>query len=168
MSKNSSCGDERVSRRLAREAMNLFSRLPAITAASRKQGQKLLQQVGGLSIVEWRTLWDLTEAGPLTVRQLSEIQRTDHSLLSRALPDMKRKGYVDMRRDEADGRQTIVALTDQGRSAFERAAPLMKKRREALRATFTPEEIATIVGYLDRLEVFLHRPFSDFMDDHDS
>ena len=149
--------------RRLREEQNLFSRLPATYAASRKQGQQILQRAAGLSIVEWRTLWDLTEAGPLTIREIADIQRADHSLLSRALPDMRRKGLVAMRRDAVDGRQTIVDLTDAGRAAYERAAPSMKNRREALRAQFSPEELTQFVGYLDRLEDFLRRPIDDIL-----
>ena len=44
---------ERIAARRVREHFNLFARLPAIYAASRKQGQHLLQIGGGLSIVEY-------------------------------------------------------------------------------------------------------------------
>jgi len=111
-----------------------------------------------LSIVEWRTLWDLAEAGPLTIRDLAAIQRADHSLLSRALPDIRDKGYVTMHRSASDGRQTIVKLTPKGRAAYERAAPVMARRRAALREVFSEEEIRTFAGFLDRLEEFLRIP----------
>ena len=149
---------ERIKARQAREDFNIFSRLPAVYAASRKQGQKLLQDSAGLSIVEWRTLWDLAEVGPMTIRDLATIQRADHSLLSRALPEMKRRGYVDMIRDENDGRQTIVVLAPKGRAAYEQAAPVMARRRAALRASFSDAEIQELVGYLDRLDSFLRQP----------
>ena len=149
---------ERVRLRRSREDYNIFSRLPAVYAASRSQGQKYLQRGGGLSIVEWRTLWDLHEVGPMTIRELAEIQRADHSLLSRALPQMRSKGYVTMRRDEADGRRMLVELAEAGRTAYARAAPIMRKRREALRKEFTEAEIEVLVGFLDRLETFLNRP----------
>ncbi|MBE9639977.1 MarR family winged helix-turn-helix transcriptional regulator [Salipiger mangrovisoli] len=150
--------EARIAARQAREDYNLFSRLPAIYAASRMQGQQFLQHGGGLSIVEWRTLWDLHEVGPMTIRDLATIQRADHSLLSRALPDMRRKGYVTMRRDEGDGRQTIVEIAPAGRAAYDRAAPVMARRRAALREVFSEEEIAVFVGFLDRFEDFLRRP----------
>ena len=153
----------RIRARRAREDRNVFSRLPPVYAASRKQGQHLLQAGGGLSIVEWRTLWDLHEAGPLTIRDLATIQRADHSLLSRALPEMRRKGLVSMERDAADGRQTIVALTDAGRAAYGRAAPVMARRRAALREAFSEDEIAAFIGYLDRLEAFLRSPVDEIL-----
>jgi len=144
--------------RMAREGLNIFSRLPAVYAASRTQGRHFLELCGGLSIVEWRTLWDLAEAGPLTIRDLAAIQRADHSLLSRALPDIRDKGYVTMHRSASDGRQTIVKLTPKGRAAYERAAPVMARRRAALREVFSEEEIRTFAGFLDRLEEFLRIP----------
>lgn len=144
--------------RMEREGLNIFSRLPAVYAASRTQGRNFLKICGGLSIVEWRTLWDLAEAGPLTIQDLAAIQRADHSLLSRALPDIRDKGYVTMYRSTTDGRQTIVELTAKGRAAFERAAPVMARRRAALKEVFSEEEIRTFAGLLDRLEEFLRIP----------
>ena len=99
----------------------------------------------------------------MTIRDLSTIQRTDHSLLSRALPDMKRKGYVRMERSEEDGRQTIVELTDEGRSAYETAAPIMARRRAALREFFSDDEIRAFTGFLDRFEEFLQIPVDQIL-----
>lgn len=155
---------EGIEARRAREDFNVFSRLPAVYAASRTQGQHLLQIGGGLSIVEWRTLWDLHEVGPMTIRDLASIQRSDHSLLSRALPGIRRKGYVTMSRSEEDGRQTIVALTEAGRKAYEHAAPVMARRRAALREAFSEQELAEFVGYLDRLDAFLRTPIEDILE----
>ena len=163
MAKQSEGQAERIRQRRKRADQNLFARLPATYAASRMQGRRFLQAAGGLSIVEWRVLWDLCEAGPMSIRDMAEIQRTDHSLLSRALPEMRKKGLVTMRRDSADGRQMVVAVTEAGRSAYDRAAPIMQRRRAALRAHFTPEEIETFVGLLDRLEAFLRIPVDDIL-----
>lgn len=159
---------ERIAKRRAREGYNLFARLPAIYSASRAQAQKLLQRGGGLSVVEWRTLWDLHEVGPTSVRNLAGIQRTDHSLLSRALPEMKRKGLVITTRSAQDARQTIVEITDAGLAAYERAAPIMRMRREAVRANFTPEELEVFIEYLDRMEVFFNAPIENFLSEDTS
>ena len=148
----------RIRDRRANEDLNVFSRLPAVYAASRTQGQQFLKLGGGLSIVEWRTLWDLFEAGPMTIRDLSAIQRSDHSLLSRALPAMRAKGYITMERDETDKRQTLVDLTPRGRAAYETAAPVMTRRRAALREVMSEDEIRTLIALLGRLEAFLHIP----------
>ena len=149
--------------RQLRESKNLFSRLPAVYAASRKQGQYLLRKSAGISIVEWRTLWDLTEAGPLTIRELAKIQRTDHSLVSRALPVMRNKGLVEMHQNPEDGREMLVAITTQGIAAFDLAAPTMQSRRQELRQRFTSSELDQFIEFLDRLEDFLRSPADDLV-----
>ncbi|MEN8833570.1 MAG: MarR family transcriptional regulator [Pacificibacter sp.] len=148
----------RIEQRRERERKNLFSRMPATYNASRLQAQRIMRHAGGLSIVEWRVLWDLFEAGPMTIRDLAELQRTDHSLLSRALPAMRLKGFVEMERDTADGRQVVIKLADAGREAYEFAAPIMKRRRDALHEMFSEEELDLFVDLLDRLEDYLRRP----------
>ena len=154
---------KRLAKRQASESRNLFSRLPAVYSASRTQGQKFLKLGGGLSIVEWRTLWDLYDAGPMTVRELAELQSSDHSLLSRALPEMRRKGFVTMERDGRDGRQTLVALAPAGLAAYKEAEPVMARRRQALREVFSEADIDTMVELLDRLEEFLRQPVEEIL-----
>ncbi|WP_168223033.1 MarR family winged helix-turn-helix transcriptional regulator [Oceanicola sp. D3] len=154
---------ERIRDRRAHEELNIFSRLPAVYAASRKQGQRFLQIGGGISIVEWRVLWDLCEAGPMTIRDLAAIQRADHSLLSRALPEMKRKGLVNMARATQDKRQTIVEITPEGRAAYEEAAPVMALRRAALREVLGEEETRQFIALLDRVEAFLRTPADEIL-----
>jgi len=154
---------EQIRARMEREGFNIFARLPAVYAASRTQSRNFLEIAGGLSVVEWRTLWDLAEAGPLTIRDLAAIQRADHSLLSRALPDMRKKGYVTTHKDARDGRQTVVALTESGRVAYDRAAPIMAQRRAALREFFSQDEIHAFAGFLDRLEEFLRIPTTELL-----
>lgn len=156
---------ERFKHRKMRESQNIFARLPPVYAASRMQGLKILQTCSNLSILEWRTLWDLSEAGPMTIREIAALQHADHSLLSRALPEMKRKGFVTTRRDADDGRQMIVEVAEAGRIAYEQAAPVMKKRRQALRNHFSPDEMETLVQLLDRLEDFFRLPIDELLDE---
>lgn len=158
---------DRINARVDREETNLFARLASIYAASRKQAQDLLQKGGGISIVEWRTLWDLHEVGPMTISDLSSIQRTDHSQLSRALPKLRDKGLVSMHQATQDGRQTIVTLTAKGSDAYRLAAPIMGKRRATLGEAFTQTEITEFVGYLDRIENFVRRPANDILQEEE-
>jgi len=69
-----------------------------------------------------------------------------------------------MTRDSADGRQIVVALTETGRRAYETTAPTMKLRRDALKAEFSDDELATFIGLLDRFENFLRRPVDTILE----
>jgi DNA-binding MarR family transcriptional regulator len=76
---------------------------------------------------------------------------------------MRKKGYVTMHKDTRDARQTVVALTDAGRAAYDQAAPVMAQRRSALREYFSQDEIYAFAGFLDRLEEFLRIPTTDLL-----
>lgn len=155
---------KRLDVRRRRETANLFSRVSAAYAASRSQAQRLLKAGGGLSIVEWRILWDVLEAGPITVRELADLQKSDHSLISRILPKMVKSGLITLTRDTKDGRQTLVDLTQQGIAAYEKAAPVMAKRRAALLKHFSKEEIDQWVAYLDRFDHFCRLSVDEILD----
>lgn len=151
----------RVRQRELSERKNIFARLPVVYALSRKQGQHLLSRAAEISIVEWRTLWDLIETGPLTIKELAEIQCTDHSLLSRALPGMQKKGLVQIRKNPDDGREMLVSISQKGMTAYNSAAPTMQRRREELCRWFAPDELEQFIKFLDRLEEFLSCPVED-------
>lgn len=155
---------KRLDVRRRRETANLFSRVSATYAASRSQAQRLLKAGGGLSIVEWRILWDVLEAGPITVRELADLQKSDHSLISRILPKMVKSGLITLTRDTKDGRQTLVDLTQQGIAAYKKAAPVMAKRRAALLKHFSKEEIDQWVAYLDRFDHFCRLSVDEILD----
>lgn len=148
----------RAAARKADQDKNLFGRLLAAATASRGQAQRLLQASAALSITEWRILWDLAVAGPLTVQDMASIQRTDHSLISRALPAMRDKGYVTTARNDGDKRQSLVKLTETGKRAFAKASPIMKQRRETLNAAFPDADMDAFLALLTRFESYLHEP----------
>ena len=145
----------RVAGRCNNQDANLFLRLLAASTASSVQAQRLLKTSGELTITEWRILWDTAEAGPLSVQDIALIQRTDHSLISRALPGMREKGYITTKRSAEDKRHSLVYVTEAGLRAYERAAPVMKARRKALAAAFTADEMETFLGLISRFEAHL-------------
>lgn len=155
MNKRDEIENERLARRRAQEDANLFGRLSAAAAASRAEAQKALKTCSGLSVLEWRVLWDLHDAGPLSVRDMANIQHADHSLISRALPQMRAKGYVILSQDPNDKRQTLVSLAPAGLAAFQSAAPTMKARRDRLQETFTSSDLAQFIALIERLESYL-------------
>ena len=155
---------DRIEKRRAFEAKNPFSLMDTAHHAARQQGLHILQKTAGLTTVEWRVIWDLHEAGPMTIRDLAQIQRSDPSLISRVLPRMERKRFVRMTRGAKDARQVVVDLDSAGRSAYATASPAMKRRREALRNSFSEQELATLVDLLTRLEDVLRAPVDSILE----
>ncbi len=153
------CVDRYKARCLMQER-NLFGRLQAAALASRTQAKRLLRSIGDLSITEWRVLWDLAEAGPLTVTEMASIQRTDHALISRTIPAMIEKGYVATTTGQTDRRTSLVALTPAGQSIFDETSVIMSRRRAALSDVFSEADLDAFLGLIDRFEQFVEDPIS--------
>lgn len=151
---------DRFQARQAAQERNLFGRISAAALSSRSQAKRLLRSVGTLSITEWRVLWDLAEAGPLTVTEMATIQRTDHALISRNIPAMIEKGYVTTTAGTDDRRTSLVALTPAGQSVFEDTSTTMTQRRTALANAFSEAELDTFLGLIDRFERTVADPVS--------
>ena len=151
---------DRFQARQAAQERNLFGRISAAALSSRSQAKRLLRSVGTLSITEWRVLWDLAEAGPLTVTEMATIQRTDHALISRNIPAMIEKGYVTTTAGTDDRRTSLVALTPAGQSVFEDTSTTMTQRRTALANAFSEAELDIFLGLIDRFERTVADPVS--------
>ncbi|MBV0911142.1 MarR family winged helix-turn-helix transcriptional regulator [Anianabacter salinae] len=137
---------------------SIFARMFRASHAARKQGQKILQQISGLSVVEWRIIWDLHEVGPLRISELAELIGIDRSLVSRALPAMEKAGLVTLTRGASDARQVIVRLTDAGEDRYAQCTAAMGRRRADAQKAFTAEELDLFLSFLDRFEVVVDQP----------
>ena len=118
-----------------------------------------LQADSGLSLADYEVLVLLTDTPEAYVRPF-EMQRRlqwEQSRLSHHLTRMQRRGLIERRECDEDGRGALIVLTDTGREAIEAAAP---GHVEAVRGLFFDgltrdqiemlEKLATRV--LDRLE----------------
>jgi DNA-binding MarR family transcriptional regulator len=84
-----------------------------------------LQARSGLSGADYQVLVHLSESTDDRARpvDLCADLRWEQSRLSHQLTRMEKRGLVERRACEEDGRGSIVALTPEGRTAIEEAAP---------------------------------------------
>src|ERR1700730_2580474 len=68
-----------------------------------------------LSLTEGRVLYELDQREPATATALAHELGLDSGYLSRILNGCAKRGMIERRVSERDGRQIILALTDQGR-----------------------------------------------------
>lgn len=142
---------------------NLVSRLFRLGNAVQTQTQQLLSLSSELSVVQFRILLRLRQAGTQNVQGISELLGANRSLVSRSLPDLRDNGWVTLVKSEEDKRQIFVRLTDAGQRIIDEHYGPLRARSEAMRNAFTDEEFEQLVDYLDRLDAVTTSPTSDFV-----
>ena len=90
-----------------------------------------------LSLTEGRVIWELAQRETATASELAAELGLDTGYLSRILGGFERRGLIDRRPSERDGRQVAIALTEAGRALY------------AMLDTSSREAIAALLGELD-------------------
>jgi DNA-binding MarR family transcriptional regulator/GNAT superfamily N-acetyltransferase len=93
-----------------------------------------------LSLTEGRVIWELAQRETATATELATALGLDAGYLSRILGGFERRRLIDRRPSERDGRQSDVALTEEGRALYATI-----DRRSC-------EEIAALLGELGAAE----------------
>lgn len=93
--------------------------------------------------------WLMGESRPQC--DLALITERDKGSLTRLIQSMERKGYVVRRTSEEDARMNMVAITDQGRDAFNAAEPLIFGIFKNLQKGISAEEAQAAKSVLDRI-----------------
>ncbi len=83
--------------------------------------------------------------------ELAQLLRIEPATLSSMLQRMERAGFVARRRDEADQRAVLVALTDEGRAEIDRIGDLFSLLASESLSVFSPSEREALTETLTRL-----------------
>jgi DNA-binding MarR family transcriptional regulator/N-acetylglutamate synthase-like GNAT family acetyltransferase len=113
-------------------------------------GEGLLKS--NFSLTEARVLYELANRQALTAAELCRDLGLDAGYLSRMLKVFDQNGLIERTASALDGRQTLVALTEAGRLAFE---PLDRASQADVRAMLDrldPWETAALVGAMRTVE----------------
>ena len=106
----------------------------------------------GLSLPQWAVLSCLWRDGELTVGTLSELVGTGLPATSRLIERMSDRGLVSRRRDDADGRSSLVSVTEKAR-ALNHLANFHETINTALFTDFSKEERELAFALLRRMEL---------------
>ena len=87
------------------------------------------------TLTEARVIYELAARGTTSASQLTEELSLDPAYLSRLLKTFVGKGFVDARKDPADGRGRLLGLTEKGRAA---AADLATRSRQSIATLIEP------------------------------
>jgi DNA-binding MarR family transcriptional regulator len=92
-----------------------------------------------ISVTQCYALETLVEHGPMRSTALAERLFLDKSTTSRVVATLVKKGYVEQRQDEADGRATALQATAAGRRLYRRITADLVEQQKHLLQDLEPE-----------------------------
>jgi DNA-binding MarR family transcriptional regulator len=105
----------------------------------------------GLAARQGMTLMLLGKSGSMGQKALAGALEVDPSVLVGVLNCLETSGLVERRRDPADRRRHIVAITEEGRSLLAKAQEAVTVVEQGLFADLTPEEVTALRGLLAKV-----------------
>lgn len=132
---------------------DVVRQLAAIAVIRRRLVRELPQGAGNGSMV----LAALAQHGETRLRELAHHLDCDLSVVSRQVAHLEQQGAVERRANPDDRRSSLVSITPQGRALFDALVQVHTDLMDEATADWTPEELATLTGLLERLKDGLSR-----------
>jgi DNA-binding MarR family transcriptional regulator/GNAT superfamily N-acetyltransferase len=140
------------------------SALAARIEAVRRFSRFYTRQIGVLredllgspySLTEGRVIYELAHHEETTATQLGQELDLDAGYMSRILRSLRRRGLVAKRRSEADRRQQLLALTEEGQAAFAELNAGSRNQIEGMLSELSEAEQAQLVESMGTIERLL-------------
>lgn len=106
----------------------------------------------GLRIPEWRVIAAVAEHDGVTQQEICGITRMDKVTVSRAAIALAQRGLLKRKPNSDDGRSHRLGLSQPGRELYSKVAPLALALEKRIFSQFGPEEIATLMDMLRRID----------------
>ena len=132
----------------------LTYRLNVLSNLLNKQTERFLKKQHGIAIPDWRVLLLLVHAGPMSIRDLASLSKTDKALVSRVVSRLIKLGFVIREADTYDARLVQVSITEQGETLFNNILPQAAIRQQILQSILDPEELDVLDRALGKLTQF--------------
>lgn len=100
----------------------------------------------------WRVLSILADRDGHSVKDLAELSVIERSNLSKMLDGMERDGLIERSAPDGDKRKTLVFLSDEGRSLFEKSLPFVLRYYASFLTGISPSEMAVLMKVLKQIK----------------
>ena len=111
-----------------------------------------------LSLAEGRVIWELAQRETATAAELAAELGLDPGYLSRILGGFERRGLIDRSPSEHDGRQSDIALTEEGRALYATVDTKSREEVAALLGDLEDADQARLVEAFETAERLLGQP----------
>jgi MarR family transcriptional regulator, multiple antibiotic resistance protein MarR len=105
----------------------------------------------GVTGAQFEVLKNLVRSDNETAASLCRALHYDTGSMTRMLDRLQDKGLVTRERDTSDRRLVFLRLTDAGERLIPKIQPALRRALRRHLVGFTPEEVASLKRYLDRI-----------------
>ena len=109
------------------------------------------------SLSQARILYELSRERNLTAGLLAGKLQVDKGYMSRMINSFERRGLINRRRSNKDGRRMMLALSSQGKKAFATLNRRAGNQVKAMLRDLTPQDQDRLVKAMAKIEVILSR-----------
>jgi len=104
-----------------------------------------------LTAMQWEPMLLVHFGKADTVAALARESHVNCGAMTRMLDRLEEKQLLRRRRSDEDRRVVHLELTEKGRKVADEIMPLIREELNVHLRDFTPEEVATLVGLLERM-----------------
>lgn len=105
----------------------------------------------GLSVAQWIVLIRIGGGAARTASELCQVLNHDSGAMKRMLDRLEQAGLIERRPSPDDARAQHLVLTPRGEDLYRRLRPIAIDVLDDHLRGFSPEEIATLLGLLERI-----------------
>lgn len=128
-------------------------RISQLNARMIAQGRQILREQCDLGVVQWRIMRLVaSSANPVTSTFITQSIAMDPGQFSRNLKALIDQGLIESKQDKTDNRKQMLKLTKRGRERYNKAAPVMKERREAIMRGISDADARVFFRALETIE----------------
>ena len=113
----------------------------------------------GLRWSALRVLADLSHAGPLTQKELIEIEQLKQSTVSVLLQEMFDEKLIAFRKNPKDGRSRLVVITKKGRAVYHRCGECVRPVISQILSSLSTNEIKAVIDSESAIERCINEYF---------
>jgi MarR family transcriptional regulator for hemolysin len=133
--------------------------IPLINMASRafsRLGERRVK-VLGFNIGQLPVLYMLRDGAQMSQKDLAKFAKIEQPSMAQMLARMERDGLIRRTPDPADGRSSLVSLTEAAVAKLPAARKALEEGRERVLSGFNADEVQTLVQLMRRLNQNLDR-----------
>lgn len=133
--------------------------VPLINMASRafsRLGERRVKALG-FNIGQLPVLYMLRNGAQMSQKDLAKFAKIEQPSMAQMLARMERDGLIRRTPDPADGRSSLISLTEEAVAKLPAARQALEEGRERVLSGFSAEEVQTLVQLMRRLNQNLDR-----------